>query len=281
MADPHVDEAQDPVTEGARAMWRAYLTGELATFDRRMRIMQGTFKRLPANPRCKVCYAPFRGIGHPIVRLFGFGPGEISSMNPSLCDNCERFARKHNVGAEVELTLLFADIRGSTPLAERVGPSAFRGIVDRFYRVSTEILVRSDALIEKLIGDEVAGVYVPGIAGEDHPRRAVEAARELLEAMGYGGPDGPWLEVGVGVHTGTAYVGSVGSNETMSVITVLGDAANTTARLASAAASGEILVSEETCRLSGLDLSECEPRTLELKGRNEPANVRVLRVPQS
>jgi adenylate cyclase len=63
----------------------------------------------------------------------------------------------------------------------------------------------------------------------------------------------------------------------MSDITVLGDAPNTTARLASQAGPGEILVSEETCRLANLDFEKCEPRTLSLKGRIEPVNVRVLR----
>jgi class 3 adenylate cyclase len=64
----------------------------------------------------------------------------------------------------------------------------------------------------------------------------------------------------------------------MSDITVLGDAANTTARLASQAGAGEILVSDETCRLARLDFEKCEPRTLSLKGRTEPVDVRVVRV---
>jgi adenylate cyclase len=133
-------------------------------------------------------------------------------------------------------------------------------------------------MIDKLAGDSVIGLYVPGIAGPGYTRCAVEAARALLEATGHAAPNGPWIQVGAGVHTGSAYLGAVGSSSGMSDITVLGDAANTAARLSSAAGPGEILVSEETCRQAGMPLNQCETRTLQLKGRSKPVEVRVLRV---
>jgi adenylate cyclase len=190
---------------------------------------------------------------------------------------CENIVKAHEVGIEMEVTLMFADIRGSTALAQELGPSAFHKLIDRFYRVATEALIASDALIEKLIGDEVAGIYAPGIAGPDHAARALAAATALLEGTGHRDPDGPWIPVGAGVHTGIAYVGAVGSANTMSVITVLGDAANTAARLGSAADTGEILVSN-TCREHGADVGDAESRHLELRGRAEPLPVRVVRV---
>lgn len=272
--------AQETAVESARAMWRAYLTGELIDARGMLGMTRSVMRRLPRDPRCRVCLAPFAGFGQLCVRALGFGPGSVSGMNPSLCDRCERLARKYEVGAEVELTLLFADVRGSTTLAEEVGASAFREVIDRFYRVSTQVLVDHNALIENLIGDEVAAIFVPGIAGPDHAAVAVEAAERLLAAMGYGRSEDPWLSVGASVHTGTAYVGAVGSSEAMSVITVLGDAANTTARLASAAGSGEILVSDSTARLAGLSATGREERTLSLKGRNEPVRVQVHRTTQ-
>jgi len=106
----------------------------------------------------------------------------------------------------------------------------------------------------------------------------VDAARALLKATGHADPESPWVKVGAGVHTGTAYVGAVGSSQSISDITVLGEVANTTARLASQAGVGEILVSEETCHAAGLNLDHCEPRLLQLKGRSQPVMVRVLRV---
>jgi len=264
-------------TAWAQVLWHSYLTGDRSQLTRQVKVVRQVFRHLPSPPRCRVCNAPFRGPGGMVVSWLGFGGGR-SSFNPTLCNRCEKIVKENQVGLELQLTLLFADVRGSTNLAEEIGASAFHRIINRFYQACTDVLVNSDALIDKLVGDEVIGLYVPGIAGPEYTRKAVEAARRLLEATGHADPGGPWIPVGAGVHTGTAYVGAVGSSDSMSDITVLGDAPNTTARLASLAGPGEILVSEEACRLSKLDFEKCEPRTLRLKGRIEPVDVRVLRV---
>ncbi len=270
------EPALDGDTEFTRRMWHAYLTGEGSPFEGFQAFMQSTFSRLPSDPRCKICQAPFRGIGSLVLRSFGFS-ASAWQMNPNLCNRCEVKVRQDEVGVEVDVTMMFADVRGSTSLAERLGPAEFHHLIDRFYRAATAVLIESDALIEKLIGDEVAGIYVPGIAGPAYSRRAVMAAQALLAETGTGSADDEsWIEIGAGVHSGHAYVGAVGSETSMSVITVLGEAANTAARLASAASAGEILVSESTCLQAGLDLADCDSRTLELKGVREPLGVRVL-----
>jgi adenylate cyclase len=256
-------------------LWESYLTGDINLLPARVKMARRLFAALPSPPRCKICFAPFRGLGGRFVGVFGFGAGK-SRFNPTLCDRCEKIVKKHQVGAEVEMTLVFADIRGSTTLAEQVGPREFHRIVDRFYKASTDILVATDALIDKLNGDEVVALYAPGIAGPDFALRAIHAARRMLIATGHGEAAGPWLPIGIGIHTGTGYVGAVGSADGVSDITVLGDAANTAARLASAAGPGEILVSDETCRLVGLADDACERRHLQLKGRAQPADVHVV-----
>ena len=172
--------------------------------------------------------------------------------------------------------MLFADVRGSTTLAEGMTPTEFSRLMNRFYLTATDVLVRSDALIDRLIGDEVIGLFLTGFAGTEHPRVAVEAARELLRAVGYGGPSGPWIPVGAGVHTGTAFVGKVGE-QNVNDITVLGDAANVAARLASQAGPGEILVSQAAFTAARLEPSNLEQRRLELKGRREGVDAFVLR----
>lgn len=197
-------------------------------------------------------------------------------MNPQLCNFCERFAHQYQGGTEIELSLLFADVRGSTNLAEAMTPLAFSKLINRFYNAATQVMVRSDALIDKIIGDQAAGMYVPGFAGPLHARRALAAAQEILRATGHGRREGPWIPIGAGVHTGIAFVGSVGSERGTSDITVLGDAANTAARLASSARQGEILVSDAAYRAAGLDLGQLEKRHLELKGKSEPVLVHVL-----
>jgi adenylate cyclase len=232
---------------------------------------------LPKNPRCRICNTPFSGVGGSLVKV-ALGR-EPSVLNPSMCNICEKFAREYRGGAEVEISMLFADVRGSTTLAEGMAPVEFSHLIDRFYRAVTDILIESNAWIEKLIGDEVTGLFIPGFAGPQHARLAVEAAQAILQATGHGRPEGPWIPVGVGVHTGTAYVGAVGKEGGMTDITALGDAVNTAARLASNAGPGEILVSEQAWNAASLGSGAegAEARQLQLKGRSEPVEVRVLR----
>lgn len=252
-------------------IWRTYLTtGETELESRKRRL----FKILPGSPRCKNCYAPFRGTGSRVVKLlYGKRP---SNLNPQLCNVCEEFARQYQGGAEIELSLLFADVRGSTTIAEGMSPTEFGRLIDRFYKAATQVMVQSDALIDKIIGDQAAAMYVPGIAGPGHARRAIEAAQEILRVTGHGSEGGPWIPLGVGVHTGTAYVGAVGSDQGSVDITVLGDAANTAARLSSSAGQGEILASKATVAAAGLQVGTREQRSLELKGKSEAMSVYVL-----
>jgi adenylate cyclase len=257
--------------EGVERVWRAYLNTGETEIERRRRSF---FKLLPGAPRCKMCYAPFRGLGGGVVRLFY--RKHPSSLNPQLCNVCEDFASKHQGGAEIELSLLFADVRGSTSLAEGMSAFEYSKLINRFYNTVTQILVESDALIDKIIGDQVGAMYVPGFAGPAHARRALEAAQEILRSTEHGQPGGPWIPLGVGVHTGWAFVGSVGSEGGASDITVLGDVANTAARLASSAQVGEILISDSAYAAAALDLGPLEIRNLELKGKREPVEVRVL-----
>ncbi len=173
--------------------------------------------------------------------------------------------------------MLFADVRGSTELAERLGTSEFRRLMNRFYAAGTEVLARSDAIVERFQGDQVVGYYVPLSAGGAHARRAVEAARELMRVVGYGEASGAWIPVGVGVNTGHAFMGTVGRNEGMVELTALGDPVNVAARFAAAAGPGEILVGERTLEVCGLGSALLETRELELKGKTAPVRAGVLR----
>lgn len=278
-ADEH---DRDPTSQAeldwAAEMWHNYLIGGVAGLPPRMRIMMKLFKHLPRDPRCMICHTPFEGIGGLLARAAGRGTGKSGRLNPRLCALCEYFVKHYEVGTEVELTVMFADVRGSTPLAERLGPVEFHKLIDRFYRATTDVLIEHNALIEKMMGDEVTGLFVPGIAGQGYARRAVEAGKALLRATGHDDPDGPWIPVGVGVHTGRAYVGAVGSSSSVSDITVLGDTANAGARITSLAGPGEVYVSSATAAAAGLNARPLDTHEFELKGREEPMTVHVLRV---
>ena len=175
--------------------------------------------------------------------------------------------------------MLFADVRGSTTLAEQMSALEFGQLMNRFYSLATDVLVNTDAMVDRLIGDQVIGLYIPGVAGPQHPRLAIEAAQNLLQITGHQDPKGPWLPVGVGVHTGPAFVGVVGGTDgNPTDFTALGDNVNITARLASKARAGEILISDSAYAAAGLDLGDLKHQQLELKGKSEPIGVRVLRV---
>lgn len=252
-------------------LWRTYLTTGEVEQERRLRRL---FRMLPGTSRCNICYAPFEGAGGRVVRLvYGKRP---SNLNPHLCNICEEFARQYQGGAEIELSLLFADVRGSTALAEGMSPTEYSQVINRFYEAATHVMIHTNALIDKIIGDQVAGMYVPGFAGPDHARRAIEAAQEIMRVTGHGGPDEPWISLGAGVHTGTAFVGSIRSGEGTADITVLGDAPNTAARLSTSAGRGEILISEAATVAAGLPIDNLEKRALDLKGKTEPVSVYVL-----
>jgi adenylate cyclase len=254
-------------------IWRTYMTtGKIPEFANpfwyESKYMRPVARWLPSEPRCQACYYPFQGFGGKLVQTFlNLKP---SKMNPQLCNVCENFANKYQGGAEIELSMLFADVRGSTSLAEKMTPTEFSKLIDRFYRVTTRVLYHANALVEKLIGDEVTGLFVPGFAGPNHAGVAIDAAKSILRETGHEDPSGPWLPVGVGVHTGTAFVGSVSAEGGQTEITALGDAVNTAARLASTAGTGEVVVSDESRRLAGLDTDGLASRRLDLKGRSEP-----------
>jgi adenylate cyclase len=247
-------------------VWRAVLMGEAAGLERTKKLVSW----IPSSPRCKLCLAPLKAPGSIVLKPFGFGP---SSLNRRLCRACFKQVDKMPGGAEVELSLLFADVRGSTGLAERMPSQEFSRLISRFYGAAGRVVDNWNGLIDKFVGDEVVALFIPGFAGEDHASRAVEAARELLRETGNDGTE-PWIPVGAGVHTGVAFVGSVGEGDDCD-FTAVGDAVNTAARLASSAAAGEVLVSRATVEASGLDSAGLEPRTLTLRGRDETVDAVV------
>jgi adenylate cyclase len=248
--------------------WAAFLTGDHPHLQH-----SSPLRFVPSSPRCRICGAPFRGPGGLVFRRWGYTPWE---KNPNLCRRCFKglstAARGCPTsddgevgGAEVEISMLFADVRGSSKLARRMPALEFTRLMNRFYRTSSDVLFSADAIIEKFVGDEVVGLFVPFLAGPDHTRKAVEAAQALLRTTGHGTGDGPWLPLGVGVHRGRAFVGIVTSTESTADFTALGDPVNLAAHLAAQAAIGEVLVTDEAAAAASLDVHGLERRHLSLK----------------
>jgi adenylate cyclase len=242
--------------------WLRRLTHGHAPLVRARRL----FRYVPSAPRCKVCNNPFGGVGGRVLALAGFTP---SRKNPTICSRCcDGLAAG---GAEVDIAVLFADVRGSTALGRERSAAEFAAVLNRFYAVATDTLVRHDAVVDKLIGDEVMAFFVQGISGPEYRRKAPRAGLELLRAVGYGTREGPWLDLGVAVNAGVAYVGNVGS--AVVDFTARGDPVNVAARMQEHAAAGELLVGD------GVDdelAARAPTRTLHLRGREQPIDVHVL-----
>lgn len=249
--------------------WKAVLDGS----DPRFRKFRSFLRRIPNGPRCKMCYAPFAGPGAPFMRAMG---RRRWAKNPNYCSACVSWLDERRGGAEIELSFVFADIRGSTALGEHLSPTEFSELLNRFYEVASRVVIDHEGLVDKFVGDEIVAFFAPGFAGLEHAAAAIDTARGLLEATGHGSASGPWVPIGAGVHTGIAFVGSVGDGG-VTDFTALGDAVNTTARLASAAGPGEILVSRAAVSAAGMTTDGFEVRHLDLRGRTEPIDVVVVR----
>jgi adenylate cyclase len=213
-----------------------------------------------------VCSNPFGGVGGRVLAIAGFTP---SRKNPTICSRCCDALPPG--GAEVDIAVLFADVRGSTALGERTPPAEFAALLNRFYAAATDTLLSHDAVIDKLIGDQVMAFFVKGISGPHYRNKAIHAAIDLLRAVGYGTAQGPWIQVGAAVNAGLAYVGNIGN--TVVDFTALGDPVNTAARMQALAAPGELLVAQD---VSDRFPMPARPRTLQLSGRQQSIDALAL-----
>ena len=247
-------------------VWWFWFTTNAFAVDKRLRHFQ---RALPRDPRCKFCNAPFQGIGGALMRVLF--RKQRSTLNPRYCNLCDIASREFPGGAEVPMSMLFIDVRGSTALSETMTPTEFSQLINRFYAAATKIIVDEDGLVEKLAGDSVAAFWGAGFAGPDYVRRTIDVAQRLLRAM-----EGQKIPVGIGVNAGVAYFGAMGTAEGLTEISAIGDEVNLAARLASKAAPGEIIVSEQAIKAAGIDASKLETRSLELKGISEPVIARVM-----
>ena len=127
---PDAPGAGPPVKD--EAFWRNFLEQGGDTWKG---IGRQIFRRMPSDPRCRMCASPFQGPGAPLMRLIG---KRQSEANPNWCTSCIDFMSKHHGGAEVDGAMLFADIRGSTALAERMSSGEYSALLNRYFATATE-----------------------------------------------------------------------------------------------------------------------------------------------
>ena len=261
---PHED-ARLGSDADVEARWRSVLTGDARHAPGLARLRR-IFRHLPSDSRCKLCYAPYGPPFGPVVSYLGFGHW---SKNPSLCGSCLRIMERSRGGAEIELSMLFADLRQSTEISATMSAGAFGRTLTAFYAIASRAVEARGGSVDKYLGDGVFALFIPGFTGPEHATRAIEAAiriqHEMSQPLRFAGTTAA-LAVGIGVHTGTAYVGVVGRAGDLTDFTALGAAVNVAARLSSVAHAGEVLISDSAMTASTVPREGLQRRELELKG---------------
>ena len=243
------------------------------------RAFKRVLRAMPSSPRCGYCGAPFAGVGARVVAPLGYRP---SRKNPNLCAVCVELAPPG--GMTMEIGVLFADLRGFTAESELQTPLEVSTKLRRFYAHAEKVLL-PEALIDKLIGDEVMALYVPPfmVPGadevDDRVRRhvaevMVHHTRQLLERAGYGSPGEPDFAIGIGLDFGEAFIGNIGDTAVHD-FTAVGDVVNTASRLQAQAAGGEVLLSARLAHLLPGPIGVHD--VVALKGKQEPFDVRRVR----
>jgi adenylate cyclase len=237
---------------------------------------------LPLSRICKGCWqqmrvpVPIRGIASVPLRAFGIRP---SRMNPNTCTVCElmftRVMKARKV--TVDVSVLFADLRGYTTLSQSLSSDAVSSLLDAFYDECAAAIWEYDGLLNKTIGDSVMAIFNFPIRHDNHPERAVLAARQiqhrygarreslLTENVGLSGSD---LGVGVGIDVGDTSFGEFGRSHRD--LTAIGTVVNTASRAQGAANAGEILVTQAVHDRAGRDVVAGEGREYSLKGFEAP-----------
>ena len=214
---------------------------------------------------------PLHGVFSVPFRLFGIRP---SRMNPNTCTICELMFTKVMKARKITIdaTILFADLRGYTSLSQSQSSEAVSGLLDAFYDECAHAIWERDGLLNKTIGDAVMAIFNFPIRHGDHPRQAVLAAQEIQrrwntwreslgEELGLARAE---LGVGIGIHCGELSFGEFGRSHRD--LTAIGTVVNLASRAQSAAAAGEILVTQAVYERAGSELAGSRPQQRELKG---------------
>ena len=216
---------------------------------------------------------PFRALGI-----------KMSQMNPNLCTICETNFTKVKKKKQIVIpaTILFADLRGYTSLSEKTEGAEVIQMLHGFYDECASAIWERDGIVNKFIGDAVLAIFNFPIVREDHVRQAVLAAMEIqkrclekkyLTMKTSEGKDIS-IGIGIGIHTGNASIGEVGT--AYKDFTIIGSVVNLASRIQGAAKLGEILVTEAVYHQVEDLFPNAETRTYQLKGIEEPVNGYLL-----
>jgi adenylate cyclase len=234
---------------------------------------------------CKGCWqqmrvpVPLRGPASVPLRIFGIRP---SRMNPNTCTVCELMFTRVMKARQitVDVSVLFADLRGYTTLSQSLPPHAVSSLLDAFYDECAAAIWEYDGILNKTVGDAVMAIFNFPMRHENHPEQAILAGREiqrrcearraslLAENVGL---DGSELGVGIGIDCGNASFGEFGRSHRD--LTAIGTVVNTAARAQAAADAGRILVTQAVYDRAGRTVGGNQGRDYQLKGFEGPVHL--------
>jgi adenylate cyclase len=180
-------------------------------------------------------------------------------------------------GQRRDVTVLFCDIRGFTPLSERLDPESVVLLLNEFYNLMIETTFKHDGTLDKFLGDGVMCIFGAPIARPDHAMQAVRTALDMQAGIAELGArftrEGrPPIFVGIGVSAGEVVAGTVGSEDRMEY-TAIGDSVNLAARLESIAKPGQVLISERTFEMVDDRVQAKAMGVVKVKGKEEEVGV--------
>ena len=197
--------------------------------------------------------------------------GQDNRDGARFCDSCgEPLAAPHTREVRKTVTVLFADVAGSTALGERLDPESVRRVMAQYFQAAREAIEYHGGTVEKFIGDAVMAVFGIPLAHEDDALRAIRAAvdvRDSITSMSgeLEGRFGTGIAIRIGVNTGEVVAGDASARQTI----VTGDAVNVAARLEQHAAAGQILLGEDTYRLVDRAVTAEPVEPIAAKGKAE------------
>ncbi len=178
-------------------------------------------------------------------------------------------------GRKIPLTVMFTDIRGFTSFSEKSTPEEVVTLLNDHFTMATEIILHHGGHVDKFIGDAVLAVFGALMEYDDHAERAVRAAVALQDAMRAEGTvlgDGTLLGIGIGINTGEAIAGNIGSQKRME-FTVIGDTVNLASRLTGVAKAGEVIISRSVYEKVAKMVTAEKLEPVPVKGKSEPVDI--------
>jgi adenylate cyclase len=189
-------------------------------------------------------------------------------VNPKIIKELLQKERLELKGKRQVVTVFFMDIRGFTKLSEKLPAEQTVHILNQYFDIATSILFKHDGTVDKFVGDAVMALFNAPTSVKDHELKAVRAALEIQKAI----KDWGRIDVGIGIHTGEAVVGNIGSKHTMDY-TAIGDTVNTASRLEGQTMPGDIVISKEVYEKAKHEHPARHREKVLLKGKKKPIEV--------